>query len=218
MVFAVTDTTGDVLGLYRMPDATIFSIDVAVAKARNTSYYASASLVNADRVDQNNDGILDIHLGTPFTNRSFRFFAGPNFPSGSLAGPPGDFSILTMPGIERSTAENTIPNGPFPATIYASSTASVLSFDSFNASRNFRDPRNIRKQNGIVFFPGSTSLFVGPVLVGGFGVSGDGVDQDDVVTVAGQAGYEAPAFYRADRFIISGVRVPYQNFNRNPNG
>ena len=32
MVFAVTDKTGAVLGLYRMPDATVFSIDVAVAK------------------------------------------------------------------------------------------------------------------------------------------------------------------------------------------
>ena len=40
MVFAVTDRTGEVLGLYRMPDATVFSIDVAVAKARNVAYYA----------------------------------------------------------------------------------------------------------------------------------------------------------------------------------
>ncbi|HEX6985688.1 MAG TPA: matrixin family metalloprotease, partial [Planctomycetaceae bacterium] len=40
MVLAVTDTSGEVLGLYRMKDATVFSIDVAVAKARNTAYYA----------------------------------------------------------------------------------------------------------------------------------------------------------------------------------
>ena len=40
MVFAVTDQTGAILGLYRMPDATVFSIDVAVAKARNVAYYA----------------------------------------------------------------------------------------------------------------------------------------------------------------------------------
>ena len=42
MVFAVADHDGSILGLYRMPDATIFSIDVAVAKARNTVYYADA--------------------------------------------------------------------------------------------------------------------------------------------------------------------------------
>src|SRR5262249_10532732 len=39
MVLAVSDSQGNVLGLYRMPDATYFSIDVAVAKSRNTAYY-----------------------------------------------------------------------------------------------------------------------------------------------------------------------------------
>ena len=35
-----------------MPDATIFSIDVAVAKARNTAYYADPNaLQDADKVD-----------------------------------------------------------------------------------------------------------------------------------------------------------------------
>ncbi|MFM9063539.1 MAG: dockerin type I domain-containing protein [Pirellula sp.] len=38
MVLAVSDSKGDVLGLYRMKDATVFSIDVAVAKSRNTGY------------------------------------------------------------------------------------------------------------------------------------------------------------------------------------
>src|SRR5207249_582403 len=52
MVFAVTDNTGNLLGLYRMPDATIFSIDVAVAKARNVAYYANANeLQPIDRRD-----------------------------------------------------------------------------------------------------------------------------------------------------------------------
>ena len=48
----VADKAGNVLGLYRMSDATVFSIDVAVAKARNTAYYADATaLQNADKVD-----------------------------------------------------------------------------------------------------------------------------------------------------------------------
>ena len=41
MVFAVTDNTGEVLGLYRMQDATVFSIDVAVAKARKMAAEAA---------------------------------------------------------------------------------------------------------------------------------------------------------------------------------
>ena len=43
MVFAVSDSAGDVLGLYRMADAPMFSIGVAVSKARNVAYYDDAA-------------------------------------------------------------------------------------------------------------------------------------------------------------------------------
>ncbi len=221
MVLAVSDSAGEVLGLYRMHDATIFSVDVAVAKSRNTSYYASNGIVDADRIDQDNNGMPDIPLGTALTNRTFRFLALPRYPSGSAEGtPPGDFSILSMPGINPLTGENT--GAAMPASIYASPSATVLSFDSFNASRNFRDPRNIKRQNGIVFFPGSSALYdsksATKQLIGGLGISGDGVDQDDVVTVSAQQGFEAPDALRADQYMVAGVRLPYQNFNRNPRG
>jgi len=42
MVIAVAGLDGTILGLFRMPDATIFSIDVAVAKSRNAIYFSSA--------------------------------------------------------------------------------------------------------------------------------------------------------------------------------
>ncbi len=221
MVLAVSDSSGDVLALYRMHDATIFSVDVAVAKSRNTAYYASNALVDADRIDQDNNGNPDVPKGTALTNRTFRFLALPRYPSGSPEGTPaGDFSILNMAGIDPLTGENT--GAPLPASEYASPKATVLSFDSFNASRNFRDPRNIKRQNGIVFFPGSSALYDNgsgaKKLVGGLGVSGDGVDQDDVVTVAAQQGFEAPDALRADQYLVAGVRLPYQNFNRNPRG
>ena len=51
------------------------------------------------------------------------------------------------------------------------------------------------------------------ILVGGFGVSGDGVDQDDVVTFAGQAGFEPLAGIRIDTYTIGGVRVPFRSKN-----
>lgn len=218
MVFAVTDSSGEVLGLYRMPDATVFSIDVAVAKARNTAYYASDELVIADQVDANNDGAADVPKETAFTNRTFRFLAAPRYPTGSASG-PGDFSILLMPGINPGTAENLDPSHPLPASVYANNNATVQSFSSFNPTRNFRDPSVLQRQNGVVYFPGSTPLYVnGNMLVGGFGVSGDGVDQDDVVTASGQTGFAAPSASRADRYFVSGVRLPFQKFNRNPLG
>ncbi|TVP98952.1 MAG: hypothetical protein EA381_11105 [Planctomycetaceae bacterium] len=279
MVFAVADTHGNVLGVFRMPDATVFSIDVAIAKARNTAYYADpAALVVADRVDFNDDGLFGpistsfqqpgdtLPVGTALTNRTFRFLAGPRFPTGAelpgngltlqgataicdqsatLCDHVGPFSGLRLPGINPYTAENVrdpnVPGGelPLPFSVYADPAhSSPLFFDAFVPSRNFRDPGDaavivqgtlgsqpLANQNGVVFFPGSTPLYLrapgdppsgGTLLVGGLGVSGDGVDQDDVVTFAAQRGFEPAEALRADRFIVGGVRMPYQKFNRNP--
>ncbi len=173
---------------------------------------------SSGEVDANNDGAQDVPRNTAFTNRTFRFLAAPRFPTGAENTQPGDFSILNMPGINPLTAENSSPNAPLSASLYANpATASVVAFDAFNPSRNFRDPANIANQNGIVFFPGSSPLYKpASVLVGGFGVSGDGVDQDDVVTSVGELSLTAPANLRADQYFVSGVRLPYQKFNRNP--
>lgn len=279
MVFAVSDTLGNVLGVFRMADSTVFSIDVAIAKARNTAYYADpAALVPADRVDFNDDGLFGsistslsqpgdtLPPGAALTNRTFRFLAGPRYPTGAelpRTSPPlqaatpicdqsallcdliGPFSGLRMPGINPYTAENvrdpSIPGGelPLPFSVYADpSHSSPLFFDAFVPTRNFRDAGDaavliqgsaiaqpLANQNGVVFFPGSTALYLrapgdppsgGTLLVGGLGVSGDGVDQDDVVTFAAQAGFEPASELRADQFIVGGVRMPYQKFNRNP--
>ncbi len=71
-------------------------------------------------------------------------------------------------------------------------------------------------QNGIVFFAGALPLYRNGVLVGGLGVSGDGVEQDDYVTAQAALGFEAIPDKRADRVFIDGVRLPYLKFPRNP--
>jgi uncharacterized protein GlcG (DUF336 family) len=48
------------------------------------------------------------------------------------------------------------------------------------------------RRNGLVVFPGGIPLYKGNVLVGGIGVSGDGVDQDEAVALAGEEGGFAP--------------------------
>jgi hypothetical protein len=71
-------------------------------------------------------------------------------------------------------------------------------------------------QNGVVFFPGSTPLYKGGALVGGLGISGDGVEQDDVVSSGGAQGFLPSPAIRADQVFVRGVRLPYFKFNRNP--
>lgn len=202
MVLAVTDSTGEVLGLYRLPDSTVFSIDVAVAKARNLAYYNSFEIKSEDRV---------LPKGVAFTNRTFRYLAHPRFPISVHGAPPGPFSILNDGGAERTlTALQVGPIRPVSAH------QSVQGFDAFNPGSNFRDDTLPQNQNGIVFFPGSSGVYKNRFLVGGFGVSGDGVDQDDVVTSFGIKGYTAPPAIRVDRFFIDGIRPPYLKFPRNP--
>ena len=71
-------------------------------------------------------------------------------------------------------------------------------------------------KSGIAFFPGSAGPYRKGVLVGGLGVSGDGVDQDDYETAGGAAGFEAPRQIRANQIVIDNVRLPYQKFPENP--
>ncbi len=224
-VFAVSDENGNILGLFRQSDATVFSIDVAVAKSRNTAYYASASLNPADMiynyVNQTPVGPALVPAGVAFTNRTFRALAEPRFPGGIDGKPPGPFSSLNAPGIDPRTAEDTGP--ALAASVYSTDTTPMLMYTSFHVGANFRAPTDkATQQNGVIYFPGSSPLYKGtvaaPLLVGGFGTSGDGVDQDDVATVAGQQGYAAPAMIRADQYLVHGVRLPYQKFNRNPMG
>lgn len=214
MILAVSDKSGNVLGLFRMPDATFFSIDVAVAKSRNVTYYADPNQL------QPQDRIANVPLGTAFTNRTFRYVAEPRYPEGIDGNPPGPFSILN----ETSLGDNL--GKP------ASSFQTVQGFDSFNPQTNFHQPFTTvingqvtqvgLNQNGIVFFPGSAPLYKDvngqKQLVGGLGISGDGVDQDDDVTFLASTGFSTVGtdVKRADQVFVRGARLPYQKFNRQP--
>ncbi len=207
-VFAVSDRQGNVVGLFRQPDATVFSIDVAVAKSRNVAYYANPTQLQL--IDQ----VQGLPTGAALTNRTFRYLGEPRFPEGIDAAPPGPFSQLNDDPNGTNRFTGLLTGAALPASAYQS----VVGHDSFNPGTNFHSPFNVLNQNGIVFFPGSSPLYRSGILQGGFGVSGDGVDQDDVTTVAGQTGFEAPNPIRADQFLVNGVRLPYQKFNRNPEG
>jgi uncharacterized protein GlcG (DUF336 family) len=207
-VFAVSDKAGNIVALYREPDATTFSIDVAVAKARNVAYYNDPTQLQAA------DQLPGIPAGVAFTNRTFRYLAEPLVPQGAVT-PPGPFSILTSdPGIDPHTGLLTGP--PLPAVDYF---GSVSGFVAFNPRANFHDPNNLANQNGVVFFPGSSGLYVPggtTILIGGLGVSGDGVDEDDVTTVSAESGFGAPPPIQVSNFPFQGILLPYQLFNRNP--
>ena len=70
--------------------------------------------------------------------------------------------------------------------------------------------------NGITIFPGGFPLYRNGVLIGAIGVSGDGIDQDDIIAASGASLFPAPEPIRADRTQYRGARLPYAKFPRNP--
>ena len=75
-----------------------------------------------------------------------------------------------------------------------------------------------RFPNGITIFPGGFPLYRNGQLIGAIGISGDGVDQDDIVGASGTHDFLAPISIRADQFAYLGARLPYAKFPRDPNG
>jgi len=76
-------------------------------------------------------------------------------------------------------------------------------------------PINDYLPNGVTVFPGGFPLYRNGVLIGAVGVSGDGVDQDDIISASGTVGFEAPTAIRADQFTYRGARLPYAKFPQN---
>lgn len=106
-VIAVADLDGSLLALYRMPDATVFSVDVAVAKSRNVIYFSGPNAA----VD-----LPGVPPGTAVTSRTIGFAAQPLFPSGIDGTPAGPFfplfqKDLANPCTQGSQPTNSNQNG-----------------------------------------------------------------------------------------------------------
>lgn len=178
MMISVADVDGTLLAVYRMPDATIFSIDVSTAKSRNVVYFSS-------RDPHVKNDLPKVPEATSISNRTLSFGAQPFYP----------------PGIDTSN------EGPFFQSLYIPDTTTPCTQGSQKVNPN---------QSGIVFFPGSLPLYRNGEVIGGLGISGDGVEQDDYVTFGGAVGFEPPGNIRADHVFVNGVRLGYIKFPRNP--
>jgi uncharacterized protein GlcG (DUF336 family) len=69
-----------------------------------------------------------------------------------------------------------------------------------NSNRPGTDGNRVRER-GIIEFPGGLPLYKNGKLVGGIGVSGDGVDQDEAVAKAGAAAFQPAPAIRIDTVL-----------------
>ena len=121
---------------------------------------------------------------------------------------------LYPPGINRTQP------GPFFGMQEEVSIITPTSFTATNPVNGavFNTATNVDAAvpNGITIFPGGFPLYRNGVLIGAIGVSGDGVDQDDLISASGAALFPAPISIRADQTQYRGTRLPYAKFPRNP--
>jgi uncharacterized protein GlcG (DUF336 family) len=226
---SLVDTNGAALGLVRSPDAPIFGIDVSLQKARTAAFFSNAAAGAQLSADPSADvrgfvPALRTFLGDPaaltgknaFTDRANGNLSRPYFPDGEVGRPQGPFS--------RPIAQFNPFSTGLQSALILSNLGQHLAFVGGNPTDTPQTCTSIpRIRNGIQIFPGSVPVYRGNTLVGAIGVSGDGIDQDDMVSFLGlnNAGVRvggignAPAAIRADTISVdvggSPVRLRYIN-------
>ena len=210
VTMAVVDTAGVVLGVFRQQDAPVFGFDVAVQKARNAAFFSGANAATILRaagfgsyVDRAAADGLRLDGSVAFSDRAIGFLHRPFFPDGIDDTSPGPFST----GVPAWSPFNVGLQLDLVRTNFlASLMGPAVPCTSIPAL-----------PNGIQIFPGSVPLYKNGVLVGAIGISGDGVDQDDLIGAAGANGFSPPAGIRSDQIFVRGVRLPFLKFPRSPN-
>jgi len=232
---SLVDTRGQVLGVVRSPDAPIFGIDVSLQKARTANFFsgpfAATQLAGAGGEAPQFLDRMRAFLGAnaltgahAFADRSGGNLSRPYFPDGEVG-------QLTGP-LSRPIAQFNPFSTGLQSALILGNLAQHLAFVTGAAATDTPQrctglpevaPGQNRLQNGIQIFPGSVPVYRGSQLVGGLGVSGDGIDQDDMISFLGlhNAGARlggfgnAPAAMRADRIVIDvngrQVRLRYVN-------
>jgi uncharacterized protein GlcG (DUF336 family) len=225
---SVVDAGGNVLGLARTPDAPVFGLDVSLQKARTASFFSSPAAAGqlSGLPDANYIGGGSV-VFADYVTAARNFFGDPTLFSGNHA-----FSARAIGNIHRPTFPDGIsgsPNGPLSKPLASWSPFNVgLQLDlvynqlvaSVGGDLSIGCTGLPEIANGIQIFPGGVPIYRGNVLIGAIGVSGDGVDQDDMIALLGLARasaalgggnpiHNAPAAMRADQLAPFGVRLRY---------
>ena len=194
VTISVVDQTGVILGIARTTDAPMFGTDVSLQKARTASFFShlstrtnnargNLSTLNllgdyiSSSTDSRHADVFFPSLGNTSFNSNIAFSARaignihrPYFPDGIESKSRGPLSKAVSSwspfniGLQLDLVQSKIVDALSSSTL-ESCTASSVGID-----------------NGIQVFPGGVPIYKSGVLVGGIGVSGDGVDQDDMIS------------------------------------
>ena len=227
---SVVDLDGNILASASTEDPPVFGIDVSVQKARSAAFLsrtqAQSDLQNASasvsayvptiRSFLGANGFAD---GIAFSARAIGNIARPYFPDGIDGRSNGPLSLPInswspfKDGLQLDLVAGDIvaglSNPTSPPAVGCAGTASGGLSATTTGGRT-------RLANGMQIFAGGVPIYLGSTLVGGIGVSGDGIDQDDMVAFLGLqnggGGFSnAPSQIRSDTLAPQGTRLRYVN-------
>jgi uncharacterized protein GlcG (DUF336 family) len=234
----VVDDQGSPLGFIRSQDAPVFGIDVSLQKARTAAFFSSADAgAKLSQGNASSGGAFSADYASAFTsftggqsldgsfafaNRSVGNLARPFFPDGIDRYGNGPLS-LPFPGKAAGRTWSPFNTG-LQLDLVVGGLAAPLGIP-VNPPRSV--PSNCtnssvfgnRLRNGMQIFAGAVPLYRGGVLIGAIGVSGDGIDQDDMIGFLGASrqgldftghttvgdpeyGFNAPRELRADKITL----------------
>lgn len=213
VTISIVDTAGNILAVARTRDAPMFGTDVSLQKARTATLFSSTDAgtvlsaeadltylnpngtasgvtidFSADYVGSVGSGLgVRAFLGTDaalangiaFADRSGGNLSRPFYPDGVDANTNGPFSKF------YSTNAATNLWSPFSTGLQLDLVLNALVAHLAAGTNAVTCTTTTRLANGIQIFPGSVPIYRNGVLIGGIGVSGDGVDQDDMISFLG---------------------------------
>lgn len=244
VTISVTDTHGSILGLVRTRDAPVFGTDVSLQKARSVAFFsnpAAAADLTATPDTQylaagDTASIADYlpayrsFLNQPtaladgayaYGNRSIGNLARPYFPDGipdggehgPLAKTIADWSIFST-GLQLDLVNSAI----IKHVVFVLGGGSDVGTGACTELPAAPGASMSRLGNGLQIFAGGVPIYRGSRLIGAIGISGDGIDQDDMVAFLGLhnasqrlggAIGNAPAAMRADTIFRQGLGLRY---------
>ena len=243
VTISVVDTQGEVVGLARTPDGPVFGTDVSLQKARSALLFSLPSaaadisaLPTANYLGASGNPVPSFRTFAAYMAATRQFFNDPTMFSNGMA-----FSNRAVGNLARPFFPDGISGteaGPFSTPFNNWSPFHLglqldLNYNAIIASTADKDSQAAgctglsRAKNGIQIFPGSFPIYRNAQLIGAIGISGDGIDQDDMVAFLGIANAgkilangigNAPREIRADNLQPRGVgtRLRYVNCPQAP--
>jgi len=246
----VVDLDGNVLAQARTPDAPVFGGDVSRQKARTAVFFSrpeAASRINAITIPASTDtGTFADYIsrsqslvepsvfanGLAWSELAIGEIARPFYPDGIDGNPPGSLSLpfATSWSIFSTGLQTDLVGGPttpeqtndvIRGALGAPPPPGGCANDGGTGELPVVSGGKTQLADGMQIFAGSVPIYRGSMLVGGIGVSGDGVGQDSMIAYLGvQDGpptlNNAPTNIRVDQLSVGGVLLGYVNCPPSP--